>query len=401
VWHKLQLYPRAFWILLACFLVNRVAASLIWPFMTLFIREQTGAALASVTALLSIQAVASVAGTTFISGVMDRYGRRLPMLVGLLAFCGVLLLMSQAFTLWQWALLIALYGVLQPIVYVGTNAMVADLVAPADRTGAYAIVRVVSNLAIALGPALGGAFIVQSNLFAYGGAALLNLALLLPMTWFIRETLPKAKRRPAGEERGAGGYAALLKDRPFISFILAFTLLEIGAALTFNLLAVYVREQYAMLEDAYGRLVAINALMVVLFQYPVTRQARHHPPFTIIAVGCLFYTAGLVGFGLAQSWAGFALAMVILTTGELLVMPTATALVAGMAQPDLRARYMGIFSLTYTVGTGLGPLIGGLVADALAPAAIWYFGGTAALLAAVLFVLLQRHATVPHPVPPD
>lgn len=384
---KFQTYPRAFWTLLACFFVNRVAAALVWPFMTLFIYTQTNAPLSHITVLLSIQAVASIVGTSFISALMDRYGRKKPMLAGLLAYSIVIVLMSQAGQLWQWALLIALYGILQPVFYVGTNAMVADLIDSDHRTGAFALVRIISNIAIALGPAVGGIFIVRSHLFAYTTTAVLNILLLIPVAWFIAETLPKRKK---SDERPAGGYGVVLRDRPFITFIVVFTLLEIGAAMTFNLLSVYVREQYGILEDAFGRLVGINAAMVVLFQYAMTRVTVRFNAFPVLSLGCLFYTAGLTGFAFARTFEQFAAAMIILTIGELMVMPTATALVAGIARPEMRARYMGILSLTYTIGTGLGPMIGGVISDAFAPSAIWYAGAGAALLATTGFVWMAR-----------
>lgn len=167
---------------MVCFFFNRLGASLIWPFITLFIREQTGAPLAHITLLLTLQALATVFGTAIASTLMDRIGRKLPMIAGLAAFAAVLLLMSQAETLLAWGVLIGLYGILQPLFFIGTQAMVADLfVDPAARTRAYALVRTISNVAIALGPAVGGLFIAQSRLFAYVTPAVINLLLVLPV----------------------------------------------------------------------------------------------------------------------------------------------------------------------------------------------------------------------------
>ena len=52
--------------------------------------------------------------------------------------------------------MIPLYGILQPIFYIGVYAMIADMVRPDERTGAFAIIRTVSNFAIAIGPAIFG-----------------------------------------------------------------------------------------------------------------------------------------------------------------------------------------------------------------------------------------------------
>jgi MFS family permease len=108
----------------------------------------------------------------------------------------------------------------------------------------------------------------------------------------------------------------------------------------------------------------------------------------VLSLGALFYVAGLAGFGLSSLMPHFVLSMVIMTIGELMVAPTATAEVANLAPPDMRARYMGLFSLLYTVGTGIGPMIGGFLSDTFAPSAIWYGGACAALVAAFCFFMM-------------
>jgi len=385
---KLGAYPRGFWVLLVCFFVNRIGAALVWPYLALFMREQTGAPLSTVTTLLSLQALASVLGTSAISVVMDRVGRKKPMLVGLVAFSAILLLMSGARGIEQWLVLIPLYGILQPVFYVGANAMVADLVQPDERTGAYAIVRTGSNLAIAVGAAIGGFVVAQSHLYSYQMTAVINVLLVIPVALLIRESLPKG--RVTQQETVRGGYGQIFRDRPFVLFIGVFTLLEIAAALVFNLMSVYTKENFGMPENEYGMLLGINATMVVLFQYGVTQVSRRAAPLVVLGVGALFYTMGLSWYALAQSFPHFALGMVVMTIGEMMVAPTSNGLVANMAPTDMRARYMGIYSLTYTMGTGVGPVVGGLLSGAFAPAAIWYGGAFTALLAAVGFFALAR-----------
>jgi len=51
---------------------------------------------------------------------------------------------------------------------------------------------------------------------------------------------------------------------------------------------------------------------------------------------------------------------------------------------------MSIYGLTWGIGFGIGPVIGGFLNDNLAPVAIWYGGLAMGLVAAVGFVLLAR-----------
>ncbi len=414
--NRLPPYPRAFWILITCFFFNRIGASLIWPFITLYIREQTSSpltalgylgklnlfassntlniplALTTITTLLSLQALSSVIGTSAISTLMDHFGRKNIMIIGLIGFSTLLIFMSSAKQLWQWTIIVPLYGVLQPVFYIGVYAMIADIVKPEDRTGAFAMIRTVANLAIAIGPAIFGVLIAQTHTFAYFISILINVIVLVPIIFVIRETLPQK----TFTTRISTGYGAILRDRPFVTFIAVFTLIEIATALVFNLLSVYTKENFSIPENQFGQILAINALMVVFFQFGVTRITRRYRPLLIMSLGSAIYALGLVGYAVSSLLPHFMIAMVIMTLGELMVSPTSNALVANMAPPDKRARYMGIYSLTYTFGTGVGPVAGGVLSDSFGPPAIWYGGAFTAFLSAIGFWwMLRTEAAAP------
>lgn len=51
---------------------------------------------------------------------------------------------------------------------------------------------------------------------------------------------------------------------------------------------------------------------------------------------------------------------------------------------------MSVYGLTWSIGFGIGPVIGGFLNDNLAPVAIWYGGLVMGLAAAFGFVLLAR-----------
>jgi len=59
----------------------------------------------------------------------------------------------------------------------------------------------------------------------------------------------------------------------------------------------------------------------------------------------------------------------------------------------MRGRYMGVYWLTVGVSKGLAPMIGGLLNDHIAPAAIWYGGLVMGLIGAMGFSILSRLGT--------
>jgi MFS family permease len=78
----------------------------------------------------------------------------------------------------------------------------------------------------------------------------------------------------------------------------------------------------------------------------------------------------------------FLLAMVIITVGEMLVVPTAQSLVALMSPADMRGRYMAVYGLTWMLPTTFAPLLAGLIMDYYDPRWVWYLAGLVALAAA-------------------
>ncbi len=399
---RMDRYPRQFWVILWGVLINTAGASLVWPFMTIYLRQRLDVPLTTVTLLMTINAAAGLGAVSVVGPVVDRFGRKGAMVAGLASVAAVRAVMPLAGTLPAWALLMALMGGLAPLYQVGADAMIADLIPPERRSSAYALLRTMANLGIAIGPAVGGFIATTSYTLTFyisAGATVIYTLLILALT---RETIPRGARQPGspapagrgdGEEAGAQGraergYGPVLRDRRFMAFCGLFTLTGVAAAMVMVLLPVYAKEQFGMPENRYGFIMATNAAMVVLFQYLVTQRTQHHAPGPVLAVGALFYALGAGSVALGGGFAAFWLSMVVLTVGELLMMPIATALTAGLAPPEMRGRYMGALSLTWGIAYGSGPVLGGLLSDQIAPVATWYGGLAAGLLAAVGFALL-------------
>ncbi len=388
-------YSSQFWLLFWGTLISSTGQSLVWPFLTIFIRQQLGLPLTEITLLFTIQSITALAGTAIAGPAMDRSGRKWGMVVGLVGSGAALIVMIGTNTFLGWAVLLSLYGIAGALFRIGSQAMIADLHPPEERLGAYALLRMSHNVGIAIGPAIGGFLVAVSYDLTFLIAAIVQIAMGLLILVVIRESLTPEIKTGSGLAVPGGaslGYGPVLRDRIFMSFWGVYLLVEIAASLVFTLLAVYAKEQFNIPEAQYGWLLTTNALMVVFFQYAVTRISKRYSPLAVMAVSGLFYTGGLAIYALGSSFPAFWLGMVVMTTGELLVSPTSTTLVADLSPANMRARYMGLYGLSYRVSGGVGPVIGGLLNDHVAPAATWWFGALAALLSAGGFAAMARSA---------
>ncbi|HSR49006.1 MAG TPA: MFS transporter [Anaerolineales bacterium] len=380
-------YPSQFWLLFWGMLLNAAGGSMVWPFLTIYVRQQLDVPLTQVGLLLSVNSLAGFVGMSFAGPAADRFGRKGVMVLSLAAGAVGMLAMSRAASYSAWVAIMLFTGAFNPLYRVGADAMVADLVGPAERPGAYALLRMIANLGVAIGPALGGFITSVSYAIAFYISALASTGYALLLAFRARETLPASA--PEAPQTGRG-YAPVLRDRPFVAFVGIYGLAGMAYVMMMVLLPVYAKENFGVPESQYGFIMATNAAMVVLFQYAVTRRTSRRAALPVLAVGSLFFAAGVGAVALSSAFLGFWLSMVVLTIGEMIVIPTSTTLTANLAPADMRGRYMGIYTIAWGMAFGIGPVLGGALNDNIGPAAIWYGAALLAAAAAVGFLILRR-----------
>jgi MFS family permease len=381
-------YNRPFWLLFWGTLIARSGSSMVWPFLTIYLRQRLQIPLTQVAALLTVNAAVSLVATSIAGPIVDRFGRKGAMVVGLAAASLNLLAMSTAGSYGLWIGLMAIDGAFSPLYQVGSQAMVADLVEPDRRAGAYALLRMSANLGVAIGPSVGGFITVTSYALAFYIAFAAEMAFAVLILLSVPETVPAAA--PDTPSRREAGYGPVLRDRPFLAFCSVSVLAGMTYSLMMILLPVYAKENFGVPENQYGFIMATNAAMVVLLQYTTTRITSRYSHLPVLAAGSLFYALGVGSVAWGWSFPTFLASMVILTIGEMIMIPTSTALTANLAPADMRGRYMGIFGLTWSVAFGVGPVLGGYLNDTFAPVAIWHGGLVMGLAATLGFLFLAR-----------
>ena len=157
----------------------------------------------------------------------------------------------------------------------------------------------------------------------------------------------------------------------------------------YNSLSVYLRDVHGIQPQGYGLLMSSSAVTVILFQFWVTRKIKSRAPFLLMAVGTLFYMIGFSMFGFVSAFWLFVAAVVIITIGEMINMPTMSALAANFAPVEMRGRYMAFFSLMWALPSAIGPASAGLILDNFNPNLLWYIGGALCAVSAFSFYLLH------------
>jgi len=370
---------------------------MIWPFLMIYVSEKLSLSLSTVSTLITINAIMGLFASFVAGTVSDKVGRKLVMIVSLSVNGSGYLLLSQAHSYLGFAIIMVLMGASNPLYQVGSDAMLADLIVPEKRMNAYAIIRMMNNAGIAVGPALGGFIAAKSYTYAFLGAAIGMISYSLLLIFRAHETLNKAYQSGNGPEvESLGGYGRVIRDHPYIVFALLIGIGLIAPSMLWTLFAIYTKQNFGLPENLYGWLPTTNALMCVLVQFPVTQITRRFRPLPIISFGMLIYALGVGSVTLMNSFWGFWTSMVLMTFGELIIIPTISKYIADLAPADMRGRYMSIYWFAWGIARGAAPLVGGFLNDNISPRSIWVGGLIIGLVSTTgLFILSIRKRNQP------
>jgi MFS family permease len=382
-------YPRQFWIMVAGMLIVSVGGSMWWPFVTILLRERLQLPLTQVTLLFTLNSAAGLVATSFVGPAVDRFGRRTAMILGLAVNGLALAAMGLADSVVAWAVALTFSGMFGPMYRVAADAMVADLIPAEERANAYSVMRMSNNLGIAVGPALGGFVTAISASYAFFAAGAANFIYAAIIVVLIRETLHLSMPAEGKSLPASRGYGPVLRDRRYVAFLVLMILATIPSPVLWMLMPAYAKEHLGVLEQQVGLIMSTNAVMVVALQMAVTRWSSRYPHLRMLAFGALIYALGVGSVALGAGFWAFWLSMVVLTFGELLIVPTGTAFAANAAPPEMRGRYMGLYGLTWSIAFGIGPVMGGWLNDNIAPTATWVGGMLIGLVAVGGFLLLE------------
>ncbi|WP_423833469.1 MDR family MFS transporter [Streptomyces manipurensis] len=386
--------PRAFWWLWASTLVNRLGA-FVATFMTLYLTLDRGYSASFAGLVVALHGLGGVV-SSLVAGVMtDRLGRRPTLLAAQAstAFSVALLgFMEHPAAIAAVALLV---GMTSNASRPAVAAMMADIVRPEDRVRAFALNYWAINLGFAVSAAAAGLIAEYSYLAGFLGEAALTLACAVLVYVKLPESRPQQDGPGTAGGAGSGGDAertglgTVLRDGRFmgvvgLSFLISLIFTQGSVGLPVAMGAA------GFSPGDYGLVIAVNGLLIVVLQIPVTRFIEHRDPQKLLVVSAL-----LAGYGFALTafagplWA-WALTVCVWTLAEIVNSPTQMSLVVRLSPVHGRGRYQGVYSMSWAVAALVAPLMAGFVIDRFG--AVWLWGATGVLgtVAAVGYWLLMR-----------
>jgi MFS family permease len=387
--------PRSIWILNAGGLMNAFGTGIAYPFIVIYLHNVRGFSLGISGLIVAASGAAGILTGPAIGVVIDKIGGRLTL-------AGALVLQaigwgSFAFIREPWHAVLAavVAGVGNAGFWPSQSSLLAGLTPQARRHGAFALQRVTRNLGIGLGGLVGGLIATTTDATSFT-----VLFLVDAVTFFLFVGMLALVPDPdLGEaERGVrgGGYRDVLRNRLFLGFVgLNVAFVTAGYA-QLELLPVFAKNEADVTERGIGLLFFLNTVVVSVAQLPIAKLLEGRSRMRSLATMCaLWATAWMIVFVAGVSFeegaavAVFSCAVLLFGLGECFQGPVQGALVADLAPPLLRGRYMAISTNSWDLGFLLGPAIGGFVLAA-EPLALWPLAAAGCLAAGAGSLALER-----------
>jgi MFS family permease len=272
-------------------------------------------------------------------------------------------------------------------------ATVGELATADQRVPMFGFYQLALNLGMAVGPLIAGFLLTRSlvTLLVIDAStsacyAVAALRLPPPATAPHRGETGHQDGSKAGRRARRRARRTVLADRRFLILCVGFALVAMCYGQQAGAFPLELKAHHYSLE-LLGGLFTANAIVIILFQVPVSIAIRRLPARIPLTAAAALMGGGYAIFLLGMSLPTIIASVGLWTGGELLMAPTAPAVAMNMAAAGSHARYQGALLVARTTGQTLGPTAG-VFAYSFAPLLPWLGCGVAGLVAVAIFVPL-------------
>lgn len=385
--------PREFWWLWTSTLVNRLGA-FVATFMALYLTLDRGYSASYAGLVASLHGLGGVVSSLGAGVMTDRLGRRPTLLVAQTSTAASVALLGFMHDPVSIAAVAFLVGMASNASRPAVQAMMADIVRPEDRVRAFSLNYWAINLGFAVSSMAAG-FIAE---FSYLAGFLIEAGMTLACALLVFAKLPESRPvQNAKEAKDDVGLGTVLRDRRFMSVVgLSFLVALVFQQGSVGLPVAMGRAGFTPAD--YGMAIAVNGVLIVALQIPVTRFIQHRDPRRLLVISSVLagYGFGLTAF--AGSVGVFALTVCVWTLAEIVNAPTQTGLVVQLSPTHGRGRYQGMYTLSWSLAALIAPLMSGVVIDRFGAEWLWGLCALVGTVAGLGYGLLMRRLPTEEPV---
>jgi MFS family permease len=374
--------PATYWYLWVGILINRVGFFVL-PFLAIYLTSERGFSVAAAGLAVALYGVGGIVATLVGGTLADRIGRRRTLLFSL--FVGPLVMLSFPFAHSPAMIFVLtlLTGAIYELYRPAANAAIADVVPLGHRRRAFALYYWVLNLGFAIGATLAGIVATKGYVWLFVCDAATTFSYGVVVYLRVPETRPTRREQSSWLNHVATPF----KDGVFATFVL----ITFGLACIFSLFSSMLPIEMSrdgLSPAQYGRLIAINGVLIVCLQPAVAKLAARFSSAHVMAAAAMLIGIGFGTTGFVDSTLGYAGTIALWTLGEMAWLPVGPTIVATLAPSSVRGAYQGAYGMGWAAASSIGPSLGGLVMNHFGSKTLWTSCVLIGALSSIGFLLL-------------
>ncbi len=383
--------PRVIWYISIVSLVNRCGAFVI-SFLSLYMTKKLGYPLESAGYVMTFFGIGALSGA-FIGGKLtDRIGYYPIQFWSLMLNGIILLLMMFVRDIWMMGVAVFAMSFSSEVFRPANSVAMARHCEPETRTRSISLYRMAVNLGWTLAPALGGMLVAFGWEWLFWVDGFTCIAAAFTLIWLVpKKAEPSAESLENAENGTITQIISPYRDKNFLSFVI---LTMMGAMVFMQILwtiPLFWEKNYAWTEAQIGRMLALNGLIVFFAEMPLIHRLEGRiPALQYVRFGLILYAISYAACLMPPGYAPALIFTVLISFGEMFVMPFSSNFVFGRSEGPKQGQYMALYTMSYSVANILAPFLGTQVIATWGYNCLWTLVTILALLTCLGFWFLEK-----------
>lgn len=339
---------------------GKMATSMSMPFLAIYLTKSLGVSPAMTGAVVAVSALVGVLAS-FLGGYLsDRVGRKIVLIWSIFMWAAVFVGFGFSKTILAFFIMNALNGLCRSLFEPASRALLSDITEPKNRLLIFNLRYTAINVGVTFGPLLGlklGASDSTVTFFAAGVIYVVyGFSLMISLKSHREENVT------ANSVSLKDAATVIKKDKIFTLALFAL-ILAIAGFSQFNSTLPQFFSSTAAFENGvalFTYLLTMNAILVIVIQYPIVMFSKRFPSVLSITAGNLIICLALLGFAFAKTVPVLILIMCFFTIGEVLMFSMTDIFIDDLAVPAMKGTYFGAMGFS-NMGSVLGPWLGGFL----------------------------------------
>ena len=269
-------------------------------------------------------------------------------------------------------------------------SLIPTLVDREDMPNAIALNSIQFNLAVTIGPALGGITLAKlGEKWCFGLNALSFLAPIVTLSIISAQFVPDATKESMFHSLVQGIKFIWQQGAMVALIVLAFAMTFLSMPMR-TYIPVFVKDIFHRGPETYGTLLSLMGVGSICGSLAVASVGNMSRKGRFALTMLMVLGAGIAGFSLSKFLPLTYTMLVVVGASMMAVFATVTSLVQLIVTNEMRGRVMSVYNFAFRGGMPIGNLVSGSLVPVYTAPVVLAINGFLLVLVALYFLLMQR-----------